>query len=72
MEDRIGNDCDPGGTPDESSADEATYHVHDTKLLVSAFDTASNFYTCSSIGDVPVTADGSNDPIPIPKLVIQD
>ena len=66
MDDRTSNDSDPGGTPEESSADEGDV-AYDTKLLSSAFGHASTYYTCSSIGDVLVTADHAVDPVPIPK-----
>ena len=73
VDDRIGNDSDPGGMPKESSADETDvahaeiYHTLDTKLLVTSFGHASTSYTCSSVGGMLVSADGGVDTIPIPK-----
>ena len=70
VNDRIGNDSDPGGTPEESSADRADiahaeiYHTLDAELLVTSFGHASTSYTCySSVGDMLVSADGGVDPI---------
>ena len=73
MDDRNGNGNDPGGTPEESSADEADithdeiYETMDAELLVSSFGDASTSYTCSSVGDMIVSADGGVDPISIPR-----
>ena len=76
VDDRDSNDSDPGGTPPESdyvSTDEGDftfddiYASMDANLLVSSFGDAATSYTCSSFGDMVFSAEGTADPIPIPR-----
>jgi hypothetical protein len=75
VDDRDGNNSDPGGTPAEFEYDSADanialdniYASMDTELLLSSFGDAAMSYTCSSVGDMLVSATSGVDPIPIPK-----
>ena len=75
---RLRLDSDPGrgGTPPEfeyklanyaNAVLDDIYDSMDTALLVSSLGDGAMAYTCSSVGELLVSADNTVDPIPVPR-----